>query len=129
MEFALALAFNPASQWIPLARAAEQAGFGSVVVSDHLVYPGELKSAYPYTDDGQPRWERSTAWPDPLIAIGAMAGATERLRFVTSIYILTLRHPVVAAKQAATAAARIFSMSRFRRRAFSDSSPSLALIR
>ena len=110
VRFAIALAFNPASQWIALAQAAEQAGFESVVVSDHLIYPGELQSAYPYTDDGKPRWEQATAWPDPLIAVGALAGATERLRFITSIYILTLRHPVVAAKQVATAS--VFSGGR-----------------
>ena len=103
MRFAIALAFNSADQWVPLARAADGAGFDSVVVSDHLVYPGDLKSAYPYTDTGEPRWDSQTAWPDPMIAIGAMAGATERLRFITAIYIVTLRHPVVAAKQVATA--------------------------
>ena len=75
VRFAIALAFNPASQWIALAQAAEQAGFESVVVSDHLIYPGELQSAYPYTDDGKPRWEQATAWPDPLIAVGAQQSA------------------------------------------------------
>ena len=79
LRFSIALAFNPCEQWIPLARAAEAAGFDSVVVSDHLVYPGQLESAYPYTEDGQPRWDAQTAWPDPMIAIGAMAGPTERL--------------------------------------------------
>ena len=103
VRFAIALAFNPASQWTRLARAAEEAGFAAVVVSDHLVYPGDLRSRYPYTADGTPRWEAATAWPDPLIAVGAMAGATERLEFITSVYLLGLRHPVVAAKQVATA--------------------------
>ncbi len=102
MDFSIALAFNRPEQWVPLARAADEAGFHSVVVSDHLIYPGDLKSPYPYTSNGQPRWERDTAWPDPMIAIGAMAAVTARLRFITSIYLLPLRHPVVAAKQATT---------------------------
>ena len=38
VRFSIALAFNPCEQWIPLARAAEEAGFDSGVVSDHLVY-------------------------------------------------------------------------------------------
>ena len=104
MEFAIALAFNDPRQWPQLARAAEEAGFGALVVSDHLIYPRELKTPYPYTSSGKPRWESSTPWPDPLIAIGAMASVTERIRFLTSIYILPLRHPVVAAKQVGTAA-------------------------
>lgn len=102
MQFSLALAFNAPEQWLPLARAADEAGFHSVVVSDHLIYPEELRTPYPYTRSGRPRWERDTAWPDPMIAIGAMAAATERLKFITSIYLMPLRHPVVAAKQVAT---------------------------
>ena len=103
MQYSIALAFNPCEQWVPLARAADEAGFHSVVVSDHLVYPSRLESRYPYTSSGEPRWKPDTAWPDPMIAIGAMAAATERLQFITSVYLLALRHPVVAAKAIATA--------------------------
>lgn len=110
MKFALALAFNPLDEWIPLARAAEAASFDAVIVSDHLVYPERLATRYPYTDDGLPRWSPDTDWPDPMIATAAMAAATERLRFITSVYVLPLRHPVVAAKQIATAA--VFSGDR-----------------
>ena len=104
MQFAIALAFNDPRQWPRLARAAEDAGFGALVVSDHLVFPQPLRTPYPYTSSGQPRWSPETPWPDPLIAIAAMASATRRIRFLTSIYLLPLRHPVVAAKQIATAA-------------------------
>jgi probable F420-dependent oxidoreductase len=110
MRFSIPLAFNPASQWTRLARTAEEAGFYSVVVSDHLVYPGNLRTPYPYTADGRPRWDETASWPDPLIAVAALASATERLHLVTSIYILPLRHPVIAAKQVATAS--IFSGGR-----------------
>ena len=110
VRFSIPLAFNPASQWTRLARTAEEAGFHSVVVSDHLVYPGNLRTPYPYTSDGKPRWDETASWPDPLIAVAALASATERLHLVTSIYILPLRHPVIAAKQVATAS--IFSGGR-----------------
>jgi probable F420-dependent oxidoreductase len=80
------------------------------VISDHLIYPGKLETPYPYTRTGQPRWRPETAWPDPLIAITALAAMTTRLRFITSIYLLPLRHPIVAAKQIATA--EIFCQSR-----------------
>jgi probable F420-dependent oxidoreductase len=104
VRFSIPLAFSPAGQWTRLARTAEDAGFHSVAVSDHVVYPGELRTPYPYTADGRPRWDEATPWPDPLVAVGALASATERLHLVTSIYILPLRHPVAAAKQVATAA-------------------------
>lgn len=104
LQFALALAFNDAAEWPRLARAAEEAGFGGLIVSDHLAYPEHLETPYPYTKDGKPRWEPETAWPDPLIAVAAMAAQTERIRFLLSVFVLPLRHPVVAAKQLATAA-------------------------
>jgi len=110
MKWCMPLAFNSESQWIDLAITAEKAGFDSVVISDHLIYPETLKTLYPYTKTGQPRWRPDTAWPDPLIALTALAVSTTKLRFITSIYTLPLRHPVVAAKQIATA--EIFSQSR-----------------
>jgi probable F420-dependent oxidoreductase len=45
-----------------------------------------------------------TPWLDPWVAIGAMAAATERLRFFTNVYVLPLRNPFVVAKAVATAA-------------------------
>jgi probable F420-dependent oxidoreductase len=110
MKWCMPLAFNAESQWTSLAMCAEQTGFEAVVISDHLIYPESLETPYPYTRDGKPRWEPETAWPDPLIALTALAAKTTRLRFITSIFLLPLRHPVVAAKQIATA--EIFSQSR-----------------
>ncbi|MGH0034003.1 MAG: TIGR03619 family F420-dependent LLM class oxidoreductase [Myxococcota bacterium] len=104
MKFCIALAYNDPRELVALARAAEAGGFEAVILSDHLVYPQTLATPYPYTSDGRPRWEPDTPWPDPFVTIGALATATERLRFITSIYVLPLRHPVIAAKSIATAA-------------------------
>lgn len=104
MKFYVTAAFNDPTHLPALARAAEEAGFGGVVVSDHVIYPGKLETRYPYTESGMPRWQADTPWPDPLVAVGAMAAVTERLRFLVSIYVLGLRHPVLAAKAITTAA-------------------------
>ena len=104
MEFFIAVAYNEPEHLCELARTAEQAGFGGIIVSDHLIYPGKLETPYPYTKHGRPRWERETPWPEPLVAVGAMSAVTTRLRFLTSIYLLVLRHPVMAAKAVSTAA-------------------------
>ena len=45
-----------------------------------------------------------TPWPDPWVTIGHLAGVTERLRFLTTVYILPARTPVHVAKQVGTAA-------------------------
>ncbi|MCP4908129.1 MAG: TIGR03619 family F420-dependent LLM class oxidoreductase [bacterium] len=104
MEFCIAVAYNDPNHLCEIARAAEEAGFGGIIVSDHVVYPGNLETPYPYTSHGRPRWESQTPWPDPLIAVGAMAAVTERIRFIVSIYLLGLRHPLLAAKSITTAA-------------------------
>jgi probable F420-dependent oxidoreductase len=87
-----------------MARAADDAGWDLVLVSDHVVHPATIESPYPYTDDSKPRWDAPTPWPDPWVAIGAMAAVTERLRFCTGIYVLPMRNPFVVAKAVGTAA-------------------------
>ena len=104
MDFLIAVAYSEPEHLCEIARAAEAAGFGGIVVSDHVIQPGRLETPYPYTEDGKPRWPPGTPWPDPLVAVGAMGAVTERLRFMTSVLVLPLRHPVLAAKSVATAA-------------------------
>jgi probable F420-dependent oxidoreductase len=76
-----------------------------ICVSDHVVNPKTIESVYPYTKDGARRWEPFTPWSDPWVAIGAMAGVTERLRFTTNVYVLPMRTPFAVAKTVGTAAA------------------------
>jgi probable F420-dependent oxidoreductase len=104
MEFGITVAFSDPAHIGPMARAAEQAGFARVALSDHVVQPQKIRTPYPYTEDGQPRWVPFTDWLDPLVAIAAMAAVTERIRFFTSIYVLPMRNPFLVAKAVATAA-------------------------
>ena len=104
MKFWQSGMFLPPERLTDLARASEAAGFDGVMVSDHIAYPETLSSPYPYTPDGKPPFQRETPWPDPWIAIGAMAAVTERLRFGTHIFIAPARPLLTVAKQVATAA-------------------------
>ena len=63
-----------------------------------------LATPYPYTEDGQRRWQPFTDWPDPWVLVGALAQATERLKFLTTVYIPAMRDPYSAAKAIGTAA-------------------------
>jgi probable F420-dependent oxidoreductase len=105
MELWLGLGFVEAPDLVEVAVACEQQGVAGVSMSDHLVRPGRVESAYPYSDDGSMAWEPSTPWPDCWVAIGAMAAATSRLRFGTGVFIGPLRQPIVLAKAVSTAAA------------------------
>ena len=104
MQIFIAVAYQEPSELAEIARAAEAAGFGGLVLSDHLLYPARLATRYPYTRDGLPRWQPDTPWPDPFVTVGALSAVTTRLRFLTSVFVLPLRHPVLAAKTIATAA-------------------------
>ncbi len=104
MEFCFSATFSQPEELVPLAQAGDASGWNTMSVSDHLINPVETASPYPYTKDGQRRWEMGTPWPDPWVTIGHLAAVTERLRFLTTVYILPARTPVHVAKQVGTAA-------------------------
>jgi probable F420-dependent oxidoreductase len=104
MRFCQSLMYSHPDQWVELARHAESVGFDELALHDHVFYPEKLSSSYPYTADGRPPFEPTTAWPDVWVMVGAMAAATQRIEFVTSIYVLPARNPFVAAQAVGTAA-------------------------
>ncbi|HKY14730.1 MAG TPA: TIGR03619 family F420-dependent LLM class oxidoreductase [Microthrixaceae bacterium] len=104
MRFSHALLGAEPRDYAAIAQAAEAAGFDSVALSDHVFYPEELSSSYPYTSDGKPQYQPEESWPDPWVMVGAMAGVTTDLRFMTNVYVLPLRNPFVVAKAVGTAA-------------------------
>ncbi len=104
MEFYLPLAWTDPAHMLQLAGAAEEAGFDGVAFSDHMIFPKDLESRYPYAPDGKPHWLPETPYPDPWVAMGYVAAVTTRLRFVTNIFVLPSRDPFVVAKAVGTAA-------------------------
>lgn len=93
----------PAERGIPLMAAElERAGFESLWVSDHIVMTDHVRSRYPYSADGKVTWPSDTPYFDALVALAAIATATQRATIGTAVLVLPLRHPVVLAKQAAS---------------------------
>ena len=62
MKFVVSAAFQPLENLVPLARAAEEAGFEAISFSDHVVYPKTLDTPYPYTPDGSRRYDETTVF-------------------------------------------------------------------
>ncbi|MGE0765250.1 MAG: LLM class F420-dependent oxidoreductase [Hyphomicrobiaceae bacterium] len=85
-----------------LAQAAESAGFESLVVIEHVVWPTAYVSKYPYSPTGRLPGGPETKLPDPLIWMAFALAATTRLKCMTGILILPQRNPVVLAKELAT---------------------------
>ncbi|HEV2098032.1 MAG TPA: LLM class F420-dependent oxidoreductase [Stellaceae bacterium] len=85
---------------LTLAREGERLGLNSAMVADHIVFPVESQSTYPYTLDGKHPSVGDAL--DAFSILGLVAGATERLRLVTSVLVLPYRNPVLTAKMAAS---------------------------
>jgi probable F420-dependent oxidoreductase len=104
VRFSYAESLTDPSFYAPLARAAESAGFDSMVIPDSLCYPLESDSTYPYTADGSREFLEDKPFLDPFALIAALGAVTERLRFTTFVVKLPIRHPVLVAKQVGTIA-------------------------
>ena len=83
-----------------IARGAEAMGYATIVVGDHIVFPVQVESKYPYTIDGGFPGQGDALEQLSLLAFAA--GVTERARLVTSVMILPHRNPLVTAKMLAT---------------------------
>src|SRR5215475_13861881 len=105
MKFALHLgnlAFPDPEGARRLVRLAEVAGFDSVFAVEHVVFPENYTSVYPYAASGRLPGGPASKLPDPLIWLTWVAAATTRLRFMTAVMILPQRNPMVLAKEVAT---------------------------
>jgi probable F420-dependent oxidoreductase len=83
-----------------LVRRGEALGFTSAMMADHIVFPVEIKSRYPYTVSGV--FPGGGDALEQLSLMAFVAGLSKRLRLVTSVMILPHRNPVVTAKALAT---------------------------
>src|SRR5712691_12691081 len=85
-----------------LAQAAEDLGFDSIWLSDHVVVPEHIASSYPYSVDGSFPTRPDQPYLQPLSALAYLAGMTRRVRLGTHVLILPYRHPLLTAKMVAT---------------------------
>src|SRR6478609_10805190 len=105
MRFAVVSAFVPTHEIPAIAVAADELGYESLTIADHVVDLEQLETPYPYEASGQRRWDPSCEWPDPWVLVGSLAAVTTRLRFFTSIYVAALRPAPEVARILRTAAA------------------------
>jgi len=104
MDFGLHLpASSPtvkAEDLVRFAQRAEALGFYLLTVADHVIVPKDISVPYPYTVDG--KYPGSGYHLETLMTMGFLAGATQRIRFATSVMILPYRNPIVTAKMLAS---------------------------
>jgi probable F420-dependent oxidoreductase len=104
MRFSYAESMTDPSYYLPLARAAEAAGYDSMIVPDSIFYPEVSDSRYPFNPDGTREFLDGKPFLEPFSLIPALGTVTERLRFVTFVLKLPIRQPVLVAKQVSSTA-------------------------
>ncbi|QKZ24562.1 TIGR03619 family F420-dependent LLM class oxidoreductase [Streptomyces chartreusis] len=88
------------------AREAEDAGFDSVMISEHIVLGpdaganGIMGNPRDYALPGNQ--DPYTPWPNSLMLLSAIASVTERIRLAASAVIAPLRHPLLLARELGT---------------------------
>lgn len=88
---------------VPLGVRAEELGFDSLWVSDHVVVPSKIdESKYPYGPPGTFSPDTSQNYFESFAVLAFLAGRTSRVQLGTSVLVLPQRQPLVVAKQWAT---------------------------
>ena len=87
------------AQVIPLIQQADAMGLDQVSLAEHIAMTEAGAAAYPY---GAYYQELDDPWPEPIVYLAALAGATNRISLSTGILIAPLRPAVLLAKQLAT---------------------------
>jgi probable F420-dependent oxidoreductase len=83
------------------AQLADELGYDSLQVPDHVVVPVGPTTPYPYHPSGKMGVEPDDDFYEPLSLIGYLLGLTRRLRIGTSVLVAPLRDPLATAKQLA----------------------------
>ena len=96
----------PLHDVVSIAVVAEQAGFDSLWLGEHILYPVGYESSHPpVATQGVERRsviDGATNLNDVWVTMGALAVVTQRLQLVTGVHVLPLRHPLLTARASAT---------------------------
>ncbi|OBF29702.1 LLM class flavin-dependent oxidoreductase [Mycobacterium sp. ACS4331] len=105
MRFTYAEAMTDSSYYIPLAKAAEAAGYHAMTIADSVAYPFESDSVYPYTPDGNREFLDGKEMIETFVLTSALSAVTTTLKFNFFVLKLPIRPPALVAKQAGSLAA------------------------
>ena len=88
---------------LEIARHAEDLGYDSVWVHDHVVLPQVFNTDYPYNVGGNFPFAWDSNVYDPLVMMNALAAVTSRVSIISSVLVIPYRHPALTAKMLANA--------------------------
>ncbi|ATA27827.1 lLM class F420-dependent oxidoreductase [Mycobacterium lepraemurium] len=105
MRFTYAEAMTDFRYYIPLAKAAEAAGYHAMTIADSIAYPLESDSKYPYTPDGSREFLDGKEFIETFVLTSVLGAVTSKLRFNFFVLKLPIRPPALVAKQIGSLAA------------------------
>lgn len=107
MRFTYAEAMINPQFYIPLAQAAEAAGYHGMTIPDSVAYPFESDAKYPYTPDGNREFLDGKEFIETFVLTAALGAVTTKLTFNFFVLKLPIRPPALVAKQAGSLASLI----------------------
>jgi probable F420-dependent oxidoreductase len=106
MKIGLALMFVRPLPYKPeildwIGQYADEFGYESLWVPEHIVIPANYQTAYPYNQETNklPNNDETDTWPNPMVVLGYLAAVTKKARLGTCITILPLHSPIEMATQ------------------------------
>lgn len=86
-----------------LGRTAEEVGFNSLFVGEHVVITDHFESQFPVYEDGKMEHEKAedNVELDAFTSLAYLAGITSSIKLGTGVIVLPQRNPVYTAKAAA----------------------------
>jgi probable F420-dependent oxidoreductase len=101
MNYGLWMSRARPAQFPTLTVAAEEVGFSSVWMSEHIVLPTAMTGS-PLPGEDHPPVPPSLPLFDTCAYLAYLAGLTSTIRLGTWVYLLAYRHPLFAARSIAT---------------------------
>jgi probable F420-dependent oxidoreductase len=102
MKFATFLYQTQPASIASIARRAEELGYESLWIPEHIILPVNYKSPYPYSPNGRMPAPPETPLHDPMLVLAFAAAITSKIRLATGIYVLPIRNPITTAKAVAS---------------------------
>jgi probable F420-dependent oxidoreductase len=97
----LAAPFATADYLTALGSGAEERGFHSIWLAEHVVLFHEYRSQYPYSENGRIPARPENGILDLFTSLSFLAAVTSNIRLGTGICLVPQRNPVYTAKEAA----------------------------
>ncbi|MFE7799399.1 LLM class F420-dependent oxidoreductase, partial [Nocardia sp. NPDC057440] len=91
MRFTYAETMVDPTYYVPLARAAEEAGYTTMVVADSVAYPKDSDAKYPYTPDGSREFLENKPFVEAFVGCAPQAAVTTTRRVTPGVGCLA--HP------------------------------------